>query len=178
MERTIEANAAVRAELVAVAALLRDPSTFMHADAGSPGRYTVQLVADLHDGATLRQRVGIDLGIADVSEDAVQCTISWRPQGHERLLPSFEGVLGAREDVTGGSILRIHGRYHPPFGPVGVVADRVALQRVARQTLADFTRALASAIDQAVDRRRGAAWSAAGPLPDDLRPMPSEHWLG
>ena len=178
MERSIEASAAVRAELDAVALLLRDPSTLLRPYAGSPGRYVMQVVADLHDGATLRQGVVVDIGIAERREEAVRCTISWRPQGHERLLPTFEGMLEAREDVTGGSIIRIHGRYHPPLGGLGAVADSVALKRVARRTLADFTRDLAGEVDRAVDRRRGGAWAVAGPLPDDLRSTASEEWLG
>jgi hypothetical protein len=136
------------------------------------------LVADLQDGATIHQTVVIDLGVADVSETGVRCALAWLPEGHERLLPSFDGELEAQEDVTGGSILRIRGRYHPPLGPVGAIADALALQRVARRTLVELTRSLAAAMDDAVDRRRGDAWVASGPLPDDLRPMPSEHWLG
>lgn len=170
MRRHIEATAAVRAEVEAVAELMRDPVELLPERGPRPGSYLTEVVADLHEGATVRQPVVVELGLVDADERGLRCHLTWRPQTRERLLPSFEGEFQVSADVTGGSVIRISGVYHPPFGPLGAVADSVALQRVARRTLVELTRRLAHAIDAAVDARRGNAWAVAGPLPDDLRP--------
>jgi hypothetical protein len=178
MERSIEAAAAVRTDLASVAAVMRNPAGVLKRHGTPDGRYVTEMVADLHDGTTVRQDVVVDIGLVVDLETGFCCRLAWRPVGRRRLLPAFEGLLEAAGGVTGGSVLRISGTYHPPLGPLGAFADAVALHGVAKRTLGTFIREMASAIDAAVDRRRGEAWSMAGPAPDDLRPTPSEHWIG
>jgi hypothetical protein len=177
MKRDLEATATLRADLASVTAVMRDPDDVLGRRGRNAGTYVTEMVADLHDGTTIHQKVIVELGLLDELEAGVNCRLAWRPEGHDRFLPAFEGSLEAEGDGTGGTALLISGTYQPPLGPVGALADSFALQHVARRTLVQFTRGLAGAIDVAVDERRGKVWATAG-LPDDLRPMPSEHWLG
>jgi hypothetical protein len=179
MERSIEAAAAVRADIESVCVVMRDPAGVLKRRGTSGGNYVTEMVVDLHDGTTVRQEVLVDIGlIVGDSRTGFRCRLAWRAVGRGRLLPAFEGLFEAAGDVTGGSALRISGSYHPPLGPLGALADAVALQGVAKRTLGKFTRELATAIDAAADRRHGDAWSMAGPVPDDMRPTPSEQWIG
>lgn len=50
------------------------------------------------------------------------------------LAPSFEGDLGVCTDDSGEVSLVLRGRYRPPVGPLGGLADRIAFGRVARST--------------------------------------------
>jgi hypothetical protein len=178
MRRRIEASAAVRAEVDSVLGLVRDPVEVLGRRGPSSGDYLREMSAELHDGTTIRQEVVVTLGLPDESDIGFRCTLAWRPTGRERLVPAFDGVMKAHPDLSGGTVLRVSGIYHPPLGPLGAVADTLVMQRVARRTLADFVQQLGAAIDAAVDGRRGGAWAAVAPRPDDARPTASEQWLG
>lgn len=178
MERAIQASASVHEGVDAVVASLCDPVDIFGRRGPVPGTYVTEVTADLHDGTVISQKVVVEVGLVQRSEAQARCRLAWVPDGRERLLPSFEGELELQEDVTGGTVLRVHGIYHPPFGPVGAVVDSLALKRVARRTLAALTQRMAHALDRACPKHRGATGIGARPVPDDLRPIASEHWLG
>jgi hypothetical protein len=72
-------------------------------------------------------------------------SLAWEPVGDpdaalgdERLLPRLQGELIWSLGEEGGTSVRLVARYEPPGRAVGRAIDRLALHRVAEQTLAGF----------------------------------------
>jgi hypothetical protein len=115
--------------------------------AGGPDRWLGELVADgppdmrryatdlrlgqPADGprGAIRKAAYVDLGPVEQAENIVRVEVSWRSASLAPLFPVFSGWL----TVRAGEIT-IDGRYVPPGGPVGFVADRALMRRAAQYT--------------------------------------------
>src|SRR5687768_12920525 len=120
MRRHVEASASMRAGLPDATDVLCDPVDVVGRRGNEAGTYLREMVAELHDGTSVRQDVIVQVGVAERSNGVIRFTLAWCPAGHERLLPSFDGMLALEVDAMGGTRLRIRGTYRPPLGPVGV----------------------------------------------------------
>ena len=77
----------------------------------------------------IRKAAYVDLGSVESLEQTLRVEISWRSASLAPLFPVFSGWLTVRTDE-----MAIDGRYVPPGGPLGFVADRALMHRVARYT--------------------------------------------
>jgi hypothetical protein len=161
----LHATVPAHAELADVGRLLR---------AGGPGGWLGNRVAggppdmrryatDLRLGrpgnrarAAIRKSAYVDLGSVKQLDQALRVEISWRSASVAPLFPVFSGWLTVRPDE-----ISIDGRYVPPGGPLGFVADRALLHRAARYT-AEW---LLGALDQAASQRSASLRRSAYPGP-------------
>jgi hypothetical protein len=111
-----------------------DPATWLPelTQPGSePGRWRTYLW-----GGEVGVLVDLSLGEPSAYGGVTQRRIDWDPGSWlgARRVPSFAGSLGLRvEDGTAELLLR--GRYRPPGGLLGRLADRLLLRRLAASTL-------------------------------------------
>jgi hypothetical protein len=126
--------------------------------AGPAGRrrYATDLKAGHRIGTrlTVHKSAYVDIGSLDRTDQTLRAEVSWRSASLAPLFPVFSGWLTARPGE-----IAIDGRYVPPGGALGSVADRALMHRAARYTADWLLRELA----------RAASGSDGGPgLP--LRP--------
>jgi hypothetical protein len=94
-------------------------------------------------------------------------SLRWEDAHHPRLFPVLEAVLelaplkNGRQDITQ---IGIAGRYHPPFGAIGGLADRFAGEAVAEDSVACFVDELARRVEALI------AEPPAPPEDPDQRP--------
>ena len=104
-------------------------------------------------------------------------TISIRPAGASRVLPSFTGTMAVKERDL-GSTLQLLGAYTPPLGPIGAFGDGVVGHHLVRQSLERFLAEIGDRIEGQADRLVPPV-GRPGPYPPDLRPAAvPESWLG
>jgi hypothetical protein len=85
----------------------------------------------------IRRSAFVDLGSVEFANETLRLEISWRSETLAPLFPVFSGWLTARIGE-----IAIEGRYVPPGGPLGFVADRALMHLAARYTLDWFLREL------------------------------------
>lgn len=174
MERAVEATTRLRAPLTRVREVLHDDPGRALADAVVPEERSrrvvpVELAVDVGSTAAVEHEVLVQLGTLSARGDEVVVPLSWKPIGHERLLPDFDGSLVARVDDDGHTQLVLGGVYDIPFGAVGRFGDSLVGRRVARRSLASLLERVAGRLDAEVDRRaEDFSWRPA-PYPVDLR---------
>ena len=83
--------------------------------------------------------------------------LRWRSQRHPTIFPVMEADLVAHPLVAGSSELVLAGRYRPPLGSLGLVADLLMGHRVAQSTAEAFIDELSQAIEAALAQGLGAA---------------------
>lgn len=71
----------------------------------------------------------VDLGSVSEDEAGMRVEVSWRSASLAPLFPVFSGWLTVRAGE-----LHLDGRYVPPGGPLGFVADRALMHKAARYT--------------------------------------------
>lgn len=109
------------------------------------------------DGEELRARVGpspgsiakevrLEIGAAEIHRAGLVYPISWSATGAEVLFPRLEADLTLSHVGAGTTAIVLDGTYEPPLGPLGRVADRVLLRRVAESTVKAWIDHLAEAI--------------------------------
>jgi hypothetical protein len=62
------------------------------------------------------------------------------------MLPDFRGTLRFRIDGSGTRIM-LDGAYRPPLGPLGMAFDRIVGRWIARATLDDFAKRIATFLE-------------------------------
>ena len=91
----------------------------------------------------LRKSAFVDVGPVERIDESLRVEVSWRSASLAPLFPVFSGWLTVRPDE-----IVIDGRYVPPGGSLGFVADRALMHRAARYTaewlLGELARAAAA----------------------------------
>jgi hypothetical protein len=184
MKRTIDVAAPVNAGTVDVAEIVATGAGLLFDDDAvidRPNGVAGEFQSDLHFGGqngSVHHKVVVHLAASPVGRSRTWL-MTVRPQGHARLLPSFEGTI-ALDEQGGRSVVRVHGAYEPPLGVPGAFGDGLVGFRIARRSLDSFVHDVARRIDRAVDQRAVSA-RAPVPVPDldarDVQPV-SENWLG
>lgn len=131
-------------------------------------------MASLHvrrAGVEMVRDVRVRFGGVVCEEKRARLSLRWEDAHHPRLFPVLEAVLelaplkNGRQDITQ---IGIAGRYHPPFGAIGGLADRLAGEAVAEDSVARFVNDLA---------RRVEALIAEPPAPTEDRRPPLDPGL-
>ena len=104
--------------------------------------------------AAIHKSAYVDLGSVEQVGQTLRVEISWRSASLAPLFPVFSGWLNVRPDA-----IAIDGRYIPPGGPLGFVADRALMHRAARYTAEWFL----GELDQAASQRTGGHGRSAHP---------------
>ena len=184
MRRSIDATTTIRSPLEqACQVLIEDPGTVLSGacsrEARRQRRFPVMLAVAVGGGSALQQEVVIEVAAGHRSDDGFTLPLRWRPSGHERLVPSFDGEL-----VLSGDPLRpqltLRGTYDVPLGMLGRFGDGLAGRRLARRSLHDHLEQVAQRLDHEVDRRsasvsrRPTAYAIAVHEGADR----SEHFIG
>jgi hypothetical protein len=115
-------------------------------------RLLIEVGFDLR-GARVSRQVEIAIGMPLHSNGKTTLPLTWRSAGLESLFPRFDADLEVAPLGPGRVQLALTGRYEPPLGPVGRLADRALLHRVAEATVKDFVERVASALTSAADPR-------------------------
>lgn len=131
-------------------------------------RANVEEWADIayRDGEQLRARVGpsdsiarvvtMEIGIAEIHTYGLSYPVRWEAAEARLLFPELTADLILSKKGADETELTLRGTYEPPLGPVGRLADRVLLGRVAEATVKSWMDRLAAALSpQSVPIRSG-----------------------
>jgi hypothetical protein len=130
----------------------------------APNEWLADVAQDsLGSGARLSADVGLNLGghrvqrHVDVSlgsplelTRATIIPVQWVDHSRAALFPRLEADLEIASLGPRRSQLSTNVRYEPPFGPLGAIADRALLHRVAEATVKDFVDRVAKRVHQQI----------------------------
>jgi copper chaperone CopZ len=146
---------------------------------GHPGEAAAprERLSDLHvrrAGIDMSRDVQITIGGIVLDEDAARLGLRWEDARRPKLFPVLEAALelapltAGRHDITQVGLV---GRYRPPFGRLGTVADTLAGRRVVMESVERFIDDLAERIEaevppaasepETVDQSVPEAWPSA-----------------
>ena len=126
------------------------------------------LSIDLGAGATVRQKVTLDVGRPRSTPGALVRNVAWRATGHGRYLPRFSGQLKALPDGS-RTKLCLGGVYTVPLGVVGRLGDSVLGHRLAAQSLQTLIESVGARVERELGPRR-TSW-----LRPDAERIGAEH---
>jgi hypothetical protein len=131
-------------------ALVSRPSEWIQGIALDADRRGGDLLADigiaLKGHRLLGKMVRLDLREPTQLGEKTVLPMSWSATGPKGLFPIMDGDLEVAPLGPGRTQLAMSARYSPPLGPVGDVADRAILHRVAEATIKDFVDRVGRAI--------------------------------
>lgn len=176
--RPIDVTRELRTAAADAAAVIAGDAATIFAAKPSGGNEVGAFRAALHvDGRNGSLRHDVIVAARPVPGIAHTWTISIRPAGAARVLPSFTGSLAVHERDL-GSTLQLLGTYTPPLGPIGAVGDGVVGHHLVRQSLDRFLAEIGDRVERQADRLVPPVGRPA-PYPPDLRPaVVPESWLG
>lgn len=108
-----------------------------------------QLRARVGPSAAIAREVKLDIGLAEIHRSGLVYPVQWTASGAGLLFPELSADLILSQAGSAVTNLILRGTYQPPLGPVGRLADRVILGRVADATIADWMERLAEALSAA-----------------------------
>jgi hypothetical protein len=137
------------------ARLATQPHEILGGEAGpAAGIASVELRAH-RGGLDLSRTVSIRFGGLVCDDDIARMALRWQDSRHAVFFPVFEGVLSlapiqaGRHQVTQVGLV---GRYRPPLGAAGVMADRLAGgELVADETIAAFVENVANRLEALIE---------------------------
>lgn len=110
-------------------ALLGDPSAQPDVD----GSFLARLHADVA-GLDAAKQVRVHAGVAGRRGARLWIPIAWEAEPGRRAFPRFDGAVELEPLSSNRAQLTLTGRYRPPFGPFGAVADGGALRVLAQDS--------------------------------------------
>ena len=108
-----------------------------------------QLRARVGPSASIAREVKLDIGLAEIHRSGLVYPVHWTASGAGLLFPELSADLILSQAGSAVTNLTLRGTYQPPLGPVGRLADRVVLGKVADATIADWMERLAGALSAA-----------------------------
>ena len=103
-----------------------------------------QLTARVGPSDHLEKKVHLDLGIPEIHRRGLVYPLTWTATGAVALFPKLSADLVLSHHGPSQTAVTLEGTYKPPLGPVGRVADRLVLKRVAEATVAGASGTAAS----------------------------------
>lgn len=97
----------------------------------------------------LAKTVEITTGPVRQHDDAMLVAFSWRASGPGSLFPALDADIEVSPIGPGRSEVALRGRYEPPGGAPGKVADRLVMHRLADATIRAFLSQLALQLERA-----------------------------
>jgi hypothetical protein len=140
--------------------LMSTPETWLPALAERAGATGAAYLTDVgFGGGVLRldHRVALRVGRGQVIGEAWVLPIVWEAVGGGGLFPSLEADIELAALGPDCTHVSLSGRYRPPGGALGRIADRALFHRVAEATVRDFIDRLAARLmseADALDRMR------------------------
>lgn len=119
-------------------------------------------------GIELSRSVKMRFGGVVCSEDHARMALHWEDARHPAFFPVLEAIISLAPLTAGRrhiTQIGLVGRYRPPFGALGGVADRMAGEDVAAESVAAFLQNVARRLESMVD---------ADPLEPEPEQDPSE----
>lgn len=104
------------------------------------------LTARVGPTPAVARRVRLQIGVAEIHAGGLAYPIHWTVSGAASLFPELEADLWLTNLGSHKTRLTLKGTYQPPLGPLGRLADRALLGRVAEATIADWMERLAAAV--------------------------------
>jgi hypothetical protein len=108
------------------------------------------------DGERLSARVGpsesiahtvhLEIGQPGIQSSGLVYPIHWTATGATMLFPELDADLILTKRGSKSTSITLRGTYRPPLGPIGRLADRAVLGRVAEATIKNWVDRLASAL--------------------------------
>lgn len=135
-------------------ALAQAPERVLGGDGTSPARPGVSELHVQRAGIDAFRTVRLRFGGLVCDEDRARLALHWEDARHPKLFPVLEAVLelaplaAGRRHVTQVGLV---GRYRPPFGAVGGVADRLAGEQFAAESVARFVEGVARRLEDMVE---------------------------
>jgi hypothetical protein len=105
-------------------------------------RLLVEVGLEVH-GHQFSRSAWLETGEPVTTDRVVSLPFWLRVEDHQRLFPSLEGSIDAAWLGHGRTYLALNAQYDPPFGPLGGVADRALLHRVAEAVARRFLETVA-----------------------------------
>jgi hypothetical protein len=105
-----------------------------------------QLYARVGPTASVAHEVKLDIGVAEIHSSGLVYPIHWVATGATILFPELRADLHLSKLGSDRTMLTMKGTYDPPLGPLGRLADRAVLGRVAEATVRDWMERLAEAL--------------------------------
>jgi hypothetical protein len=143
-----------RGEIGALIPVGGQPQQIARTFAGSPAEWLPAPASELSAGwwlvdlaaGPLHHEVRCHVGTTWEDATGLWRLLVWRPEGSSaHMLPALEGVIGLRTEA-GLATLILDGRYRPPGGRAGAMADAAGLRRVAQSTAHRFVTDIAGRI--------------------------------
>lgn len=103
-----------------------------------------QLRTKVGPTASVAREVALDIGMAEIHSMGLVYPVHWTATGATLLFPEMKADLILSKWGSDHTYLTFRGTYDPPLGPVGRLADRAGLHRVAEATVADWVERLAA----------------------------------
>lgn len=94
------------------------------------------------------KQVLLKVGIPRIRQDGTAFPITWRATGPTTLFPVMRADVVVQPIGQAATSLVFEGSYEPPLGPIGGVADRLLLNRVAEMTVKEWLDGVADLIDE------------------------------
>lgn len=105
-----------------------------------------QLRARVGPSESLAREVRLEIGIAEIHAYGLVYPVEWTATGAALLFPDLTADLILAKLGHDETKLTLKGTYQPPLGPLGKLADRTVLHRVAEATVKDWMDRLAAAL--------------------------------
>jgi hypothetical protein len=135
---------------MAVVALADRPSEWIPAmvlDAERRGdALFVEVGLAVNGQRVLGKVVRIEVGTSTRLGEKTVLPMSWSATGPRGLFPVMEGDLEVAPLGAERTQLAMSARYRPPLGPLGRVADRAVMHRIAEATIKDFVERVGGAL--------------------------------
>lgn len=104
------------------------------------------LTAKVGPTHVVARKVRLDIGLAEIHTGGLVYPVRWTVSGAAMLFPELDADLWLTKVGSQMTRLTLKGTYQPPLGPLGRLADRALLGRVAEATVADWVERLAAAV--------------------------------
>lgn len=105
-----------------------------------------QLRARVGPNESLAREVRLEIGIAEIHAYGLVYPVEWTATGAALLFPDLTADLILAKLGRDETRLTLKGTYQPPLGPLGKLANRTVLHRVAEATVKDWMDRLAAAL--------------------------------
>jgi hypothetical protein len=89
-------------------------------------------------GGAITRRVDAEIGPMATGPASLGVPLRWKAAAHPKLFPVMHADLHISDADGDHILLRVHGVYIAPLGPVGAVADALAGRRIAQKSVRRF----------------------------------------
>lgn len=148
-------------------ALARAPRQVLGGDDHGPGGGETSPLHVRRAGIEVSRDIRMSFGGIVCDDERARLAVRWVDARHPRLFPLLEAVVEVAPVAAGHRAVTqvgLVGRYRPPFGAVGGIADRMAGAEVAEESVARFVEEVARRLADLVPAQPAPAAEAAAEM--------------